>query len=232
MPANTFIFIDCENVPKVDLGPLEGKSAHVTLLLGRSQTKLDVKLVTQIKRLHAQVELVTLEHSGRNALDLTLTYYLGRAVERAPAAAFVIVSKDKDYTALLAHLTSLGIQATRHETLADVADLSVAAAPPPAPAKPKPIPPAAPKATARKLSPANKSPANTAPKPDRSSRIVARLRDPNNKNRPSRLPALRAHVNTALGKEASSAAVETLIEKLRQDGTLTISPDETISYRS
>lgn len=230
MPAETLIFIDCENVPKVDLSLIDGKPAHVTLLLGKNQTKLDVRLVEQIKRLHAQVELVTLEHAGRNALDLTVAYYLGRAIERAPAAAFVIVSKDKDYTALLAHLTAKGIKATRHDTLADVAHFSAAAVPPPATAKSKPPLAAAPKAPARKTTLANKPPTSAAPKPDRSARIIARLRDPNNKNRPSRLSALRAHVNTALGKEASAAAVDALIEKLRQNGTLTISPDEAISY--
>lgn len=231
MPAaNTLIFVDCENVPKVDLNALEGKRAHVTLLLGRNQSRLDVKLVTQIKQLHAQVELVALEHSGRNALDLTLAYYLGRAIERSPASAFVIVSKDKDYTALLAHLTSQGISATRYDTLAEVPVLSPAAVSVSATAKSKPAAAAAPKAAPRKATPASKPPSPPAPKADRASRIIARFRNPENKNRPARLAALRAHVTTALGKEASADAVDTLIEELRQNGTLTLSSDETIIY--
>jgi len=35
--------------------------------------------------------------SGRNALDLTLSFYLGQAVLRAPKALFCIVSRDKDF---------------------------------------------------------------------------------------------------------------------------------------
>lgn len=39
MPTETFtqyVFIDFENVPSLDLGLIEGKSVHVTLLIGKS----------------------------------------------------------------------------------------------------------------------------------------------------------------------------------------------------
>jgi len=62
-----------------------GKSVHVTLLIGKKQTKLDLALVQQMRRVPDQVELVEVGASGHNALDLTLAYYLGRAAERSPA---------------------------------------------------------------------------------------------------------------------------------------------------
>lgn len=236
MPANsptslphTLIFVDCENVPKVDLSLLEGRPAHVTLLLGKNQTKLDVQFVAQIKRLHAQVELVILEHSGRNALDITLAYYLGRATARHAEAQFVVVSKDKDYVPVLAHLTSQGIKVARHESLADIPSLSARSRPiSPLTAPDLPRPPAH-KAPSRK-SPPTAKPTPASSTPDRSTRIIARLRDPQNKNRPSKLPALRAHLKTALGKDASDDAVQALIEKLGRDDILSIQADETITY--
>jgi len=76
------VFVDFENVPEVDLGLVEGKPVHVTILIGKNQKKIDLPLVQQIRRLAAQVELVEVGASGRNALDLTLAYYLGQAVLR------------------------------------------------------------------------------------------------------------------------------------------------------
>lgn len=231
MPPEIFIFIDFENVPKLDLQPIVGRAAHVTLLLGKNQTKLDVNLVEQIKRLHAQIDLVRLEYSGRNALDLTLTYYLGRAAAHHPEAQFVIVSKDKDYAPLLAHLATQNINVARHESLADVPFLSARGRrPSPTPDSRPPQAPA-PKASARKSPPALI--ASPAPaKQDRAARIIARLRNPQNKNRPAKLMALRAHLKTALGKEASDDAIQALIEKLGRDGILSIQADETIIYSS
>lgn len=42
------VFVDFENVPKVDLTILGSKAANFTLLLGPRQTKLDVALVEKI----------------------------------------------------------------------------------------------------------------------------------------------------------------------------------------
>src|SRR5580698_9329683 len=92
-----FVFVDFENVPEVDLGLVAGKPAHVMLLLGKHQKKLDIGLVQQIRRLAEQIELVEVGASGHNALDLTLAYYLGRAVQRDPEAQFYVVSKDSDF---------------------------------------------------------------------------------------------------------------------------------------
>ncbi|MES1168419.1 MAG: hypothetical protein ABUL61_04545, partial [Oleiharenicola lentus] len=64
-----FVFVDFENVPTADLGLVEGKPVHVTFLIGKKQTWLDLTLVKQIHRLATQVELVEVGASGHNALD-------------------------------------------------------------------------------------------------------------------------------------------------------------------
>jgi len=113
-----FVFVDFENVQKVDLALIEGKPVHVTLLIGKKQTWLDLTLVQQVRRLPAQVELLEVGASGHNALDLTLAYYLGRAVEQIPEATFAIVSKDKDFEPMIGHLTARGIQIVRKDSFA------------------------------------------------------------------------------------------------------------------
>ena len=44
-PALThFVFVDLENVPVIDLGLVEGKPVHVTLMIGKNQKKMDLPL--------------------------------------------------------------------------------------------------------------------------------------------------------------------------------------------
>ena len=113
-----FVFVDFENVPDVDLGLVTGKPAHVMLLLGKHQKKLDVALVQQIRRFADQVELVEVGASGHNALDLTLAYYLGRAAQRDPEAHFCIISKDNDFDPMISHLRSQQIEIARYASFA------------------------------------------------------------------------------------------------------------------
>ncbi len=117
LPAFThFVFVDFENVPRIDLALVKGKPVHVTLLIGKKQTWLDLSLVQQIHRMAEQVELVEVGASGRNALDLTLAVYLGQAVQRKSDAQFTIVSKDKDFEAMISHLAGKGIKVVRSDS--------------------------------------------------------------------------------------------------------------------
>src|SRR5687767_7742057 len=78
-PHAHHIFVDFENVSFVDLDAIAALPVFVTLLIGKNQTKIDAVLVQQIHAHANKVRLITLGASGRNALDLTLSYYLGRA---------------------------------------------------------------------------------------------------------------------------------------------------------
>ncbi len=110
-----YVFVDFENVPKVDLTIFDSKSATFTLLIGPRQTKLDVDLVEKLLEQVAAVQLVRLASGGRNALDFTLVYYVGRAVAADPAGNFHIISKDAGYDPLIEHLRSRNFQARRHD---------------------------------------------------------------------------------------------------------------------
>ena len=93
-PPVNYVFIDDENVPNLDLSSIEGKTVHVTLLLGPKKTRLPVEQVQSMMEHAASAQLIRLEKEGRNALDFTLAYYLGRAVQADPGAYFHLVSKD------------------------------------------------------------------------------------------------------------------------------------------
>jgi hypothetical protein len=224
-----FVFVDFENVSEVDLRLAREKPVHVTLLLGKNQKKLDVGLVKQIHELASQVALVELAGSGRNALDLTLAFYLGRAVERSPDARFYVVSKDKDFDPMLTHLVTHGIEAERVDAFADVSIFGVqkkteaSVAPVNKPTK----------VAARKLATAGTATRAEPPEnagAERTKQILARLRNTDNIARPSTVEKLLAYVRNGLGKDATEAAVAAVIEAAENAGTLTIDARSRIKY--
>src|SRR5437879_3147172 len=137
-PPVNHVFVDFENVHKIDLAVIGSKAVSFTLLVGPRQTKLDTSLVEKLFEHAVSVQLVRLTSAGRNALDSTLAYYLGRAVAADPTGYFHIVSKDAGYDPLITHLRSRHISARRHDSLST---LTFAARPNPAtPTRPAAVP--------------------------------------------------------------------------------------------
>jgi hypothetical protein len=208
MPADTFthyVFVDFENVPKVDLGLIEGKPVHVTLLMGKNQGKIDFALVDQIHRLAAQVDLQKVGTSGHNALDLILANYLGQAIQRCPGAQFHIVSKDKDFEPMIVHLSGKGIPVHRCDSIAALPFLLK-------PTKPHPIRVAVP---ARSNAPARAVVPVKDGAPDvRFEKLVTRLKN-NSAPRPKKRSSLLAHIKTAFGGRVSEAEQTQKLDELR-----------------
>jgi len=206
MTAGTFsefVFVDFENVGEVDLSWIEGNPVHATLLIGRHQNKIALPLVTQIHRLAGQVDLVEVDASGRNALDLTLAAYLGMAIERSPEAKFTIISKDKDFDAMIRHLSASGVTVSRHESLASASSPG----------------------RRRKAAPA----ADSDP---RWQKLVSRLADPEMKNRPRSRKSLISHIRAQLGKAATEDSVDAVLKLLLDDGVLSFDSKDKIRYRT
>jgi hypothetical protein len=137
------VFVDFENVHKVDLGVIGSEAVSFTLLVGARQTKLDVALVEKLFEHAVSVQLVRLTSSGNNALDFTIAFYVGRAVAADPKGHFHIVSRDTGYDPLIAHLRSRHISAYRHSSFESLPFVSPA----------KPATPVVTPAVARKAKP-------------------------------------------------------------------------------
>ncbi len=220
LSASSFVFVDFENVPSVDLALVEGKAAHVTLMIGKNQTKIDFALVEQIQRLADQVELVKLDASGRNALDLTLANYLGRAIERRPDAQFCIVSKDKDFEPMIGHLVAKGMKVVRCDSFGALPFLS----------KPR-------KSSAGKSNASTKAAAKTPAtqindgSDVRLEKLVSRLTNSLG-SRPKKKSGLLAHINTAFGNKLGSAQQAAKLDELVQRGILSIDEAGRVTYAS
>lgn len=225
MPTETFthyVFIDFENVPSLDLGLIEGKPVHVTLLIGKNQKKLDLALVQQIHRLASQVELVEVGASGHNALDLTLAYHLGQAVQRCPGARYFIVSKDKDFDPMIAHLAGKGIPVDRCDSFAALPFL-------PKPARPRPPKAAAP---ARSIAPPKTvADIESGAADDRLEKLITRL-GRKSAPRPTTKARLLAHINTVYGGRLSEAEQNQKLTALFSREVLTIDAENRVCYES
>ena len=203
LPLN-HVFVDYENVQALDLAVIGGKGVTFTLLVGPQKKKLDVELVEQLFAHAASVELVRLTASGRNALDFTLAYYIGRAVAADPAGFFHIVSKDTGYDPMIAHLRSRNIRVERHN---DFSMLPFAAA--------------------------QKSPATPKTKPPIGDQPLTRAlehlrRRPN--SRPKRRKTLVSHLSASLGKQPPEGGIEKLIDELIEAGHIAIDAKNAVTY--
>ena len=95
-------------------------STSLTHCLGPQNTKSHAALVEKFLQYAANVEMIRLKSSGRNALDFALAYYLGRAVLADPCGCFHIISKDTGYDPLIEHLRSKRISIHRHDNFTNL----------------------------------------------------------------------------------------------------------------
>jgi hypothetical protein len=127
MPRTNYIFVDFENVQETELDRIAQKPVIVVLVLGVRHKNLPVELVKSLLKYHAQVELVETGRGGKNALDLVLAQHIGEARKADPHGYFHIVSRDKDFDALIGHLKDSSTLAARHAAFRDIPVLMNAA---------------------------------------------------------------------------------------------------------
>jgi hypothetical protein len=226
-PAFThFVFVDFENVPEVDLTLIEGRPVYVTLMIGKNQKKIDFALVQQIHRLASQVELVEVGVSGRNALDLTLSFYLGQAVLRAPKALFCIVSRDKDFEPMIAHVSAKGIKVVRRDTFAALLFL-------PKPGKRSSVKTAVPvklDAMVKEEALVQEDPLTPEATPDeRFERLVFRLQI-DSPSRPKKKSRLLGRINSDFGNSLTEEEQNEILDELIRRGVLTIDAKDAVIY--
>lgn len=115
VPPVNHIFVDCENVPALDLSLIGRKGFSVTVLIGARQTKLDGALVEKLLEHASSVHLVRLTSAAKNAVDFAVAYCVGRDVITDPTGHFHIISKDKGFDPLIEYLRGRHIKIRRHD---------------------------------------------------------------------------------------------------------------------
>lgn len=109
------LFIDLENVQKIDLSLLPADST-VMIFYGVTQKKLPEELVVKAQPLGSRLTWTKITGQGSNALDFHIAFYLGKTLAEDPAAECAILSRDSGFDPLVRHLQGLG-RACRRVTL-------------------------------------------------------------------------------------------------------------------
>jgi hypothetical protein len=218
LPTN-HVFVDFENVQVIDHSIFDNKTVSFTLLLGASQKKVDAALVEKLLVHASSVHLVRLTAPGRNALDFTLAYYLGRAVLSDPTGFFHIVSQDKGYDPLIEHLRNQHVHARRHDDFTSLNLNGPGKLPSSAPAAKLPVPPIV-------VAPGKPE---APPLGENASRLLEYLRR-NAKNRPGRERTLVRHIRSFFGDKITEAEASSLIADLHTAGYLSIDDKGRLTY--
>ena len=108
-PPETHALVDYENVQPTEaqLRALIPAATHVWLFHGQHQKAERLNFAGFGEHL----TLVPITHTGKNALDFHLSFYMGYIASRHPDAHFVVLSNDKGYGPMLAHASALGFDA-------------------------------------------------------------------------------------------------------------------------
>lgn len=221
------VFIDFENVPTIDLSLLGDRVVDVILFIGEKQRRLELGLVRQIHQHADQVTLVEVGASGRNALDLVLSWHLGKVAERYPKDPYFVVSKDRDFDPLISHLQTQGLRIERVEGFDRLPFLD------PAPLSAD-LPPAAVavRLKAKRQSAKGQSVVTAPTSPvgeTRLAKLTARLQHKTTA-RPARRKTLLSHINGYYGKQLSESELEEVVSTLLQRGVVAIDPKGRVSY--
>ncbi len=122
-PRTQYILIDHENVHALDPGEIGDLPVKVVVFLGEQTTKLPVEDVQKLLVHRGQIELITISGHGKNALDFHVAFYAGRISAEDPKAYIHIISKDKGFDPLIAHLKSRKVFARRSEEVPRLATI-------------------------------------------------------------------------------------------------------------
>ena len=119
MTTKRLLLVDYENVPKVDLSLLdESYSAIVVVGANQNPPKAARNKATAYR--FSRVDFHKIEGVGKNALDFHIAFHLGRTFATAPGTECIVLSKDKGFDPLLAHLNKNGLTCRRVATVEEV----------------------------------------------------------------------------------------------------------------
>jgi hypothetical protein len=206
------LLIDLENVQPTDLAPLSGRPFKIKVFCGARQTKLPRDLVIGLQPFGPNVEYISIEGIGPNALDFHIAYYIGRLAFEFPGATLYIVSKDTGFDPLIKHLETQGITCHRLPSLSAITTVTSQGSPS-----------ASSKAISALTGAAASSNVMLTPAPppvlpqDRIQKVVSTMLTRKDA-KPRTFKTLTSWIKAQLNAEATDAAVNEVITRLKQGG--------------
>ena len=96
------------------------KAFWLVVFVGALQPRIAFETAAAIQQLGQRAEYVRISGIGKNALDFHLAFYLGRLANQDPTGYFHLISNDKGFDPLVAHLTEQSVQVARRSAIADI----------------------------------------------------------------------------------------------------------------
>jgi hypothetical protein len=121
-----YVLIDLENVQPRNLELLSQHPFKIYVFVGANQTKVSFDLASAMQTLGSDAEYIKISGNGPNALDFHIAFYIGELAANDKNAYFHIISKDKGFDPLVAHLKTKGLKVQRSKDLAEIPILRVA----------------------------------------------------------------------------------------------------------
>jgi hypothetical protein len=113
------LLVDFENIQKIDLSRLDD-SYRAIVFVGAKQNPPKAASKPATAKRFQRVDFFQIVGSGKNALDFHIAFHLGRTFETAPKTECFVLSKDKGFDPLLAHLNKSGLACTRIDQFDDL----------------------------------------------------------------------------------------------------------------
>lgn len=117
---NNYVLIDYENVQPKNLKLLLNHEVSVRVFVGEKLAKVPFELASAMQALGGKAEYIQIIGNGPNALDFHIAFYMGKISAEDPQAYFHIISKDKGFDPLIAHLKTKGILSMRERDITEI----------------------------------------------------------------------------------------------------------------
>jgi cytochrome c553 len=121
------LLVDLENVHKIDLSLLD-ETYRAIIYVGAKQNPPKAASKKASAHRFQRVDFQKIEGTGKNALDFHIAFQLGRIIETEPDTECIVLSPDKGFDPLMAHLNKIGLSCRRVNAMAELAAATVAVA--------------------------------------------------------------------------------------------------------
>ena len=115
-----YILIDHENIKSLEMGDITELPVKVLIFFSGQSKRPSFEELKIIHKHAGKIRLIEIEGSGKNALDFHIAYYAGRIDVEDPEAFIHIITKDKGFDPLIAHLNSRLDHVKRLESVSQI----------------------------------------------------------------------------------------------------------------
>ena len=119
--VKTVLFVDYENIQKIDVDLIDKKTTEIVLFVGADQNRIPFNLVERAQSFGPNLRWQKIAGKGKNNLDFHIAYKLGELNQTSESDVdFIVLSKDTGYDPLIRFISQTGRRCTRIKNVAEL----------------------------------------------------------------------------------------------------------------